>query len=60
MTERVTNMTEVFTYESEKGIVRIHPGKMTDEEFRATLEQAARKFYADIRKSEPKKENRNV
>lgn len=53
-------MTEVFTFESEKAVVRIHPGKMTDEEFRATLEEAARKFYADIRKSETKKENRNV
>lgn len=53
-------MTEVFTFESEKAVVRIHPGEMTDEEFRATLEQAARKFYADIRKSETKKENRNV
>lgn len=53
-------MAEPFVYETEKAIVRIHPGKMTDEEFRATIEQAARKFYADIRKSEKKKENRNV
>ncbi len=53
-------MTEVFTYESEKAVVRINPGKMTDEEFRATLEKAARKFYSDIKKSENKKENRNV
>jgi hypothetical protein len=53
-------MTEVFTYESEKAVVRIHPGKMTDEEFRATIEKAARKFYSDIKKTEHKKENRNV
>ena len=53
-------MAEPFVYETEKAIVRIHPGKMTDEEFRATLEKAARKFYAEIRKSEKKKENGNV
>jgi hypothetical protein len=49
-------MAEPFVYETEKALVRIHPGKMTDEEFRTTLEKAARKFYADIRKSEKKKE----
>ena len=49
-------MSEVFTFESEKGIVRIHPGKMSGEEFRATIETAARKFYSDIKKSEKKKE----
>lgn len=53
-------MTEVFTYESEKAIVRIHPGKMSGEEFRATLETASRKFYSDIKKSESKKEKQNV
>lgn len=49
-------MAEVFTYESEKAIVRIHPGKMSGEEFRATIETAARKFYSDIKKTETKKE----
>ena len=53
-------MTEVFTFESEKAIVRIHPGKMSSEEFRATIESAARKFYSDIKKSETKKEKQNV
>lgn len=47
-------MTEVFTYESEKATVRIHPGKMSSEEFRATIESAARKFYSDIKKTEKK------
>ena len=49
-------MSEVFTYESEKATVRIHTGKMTPEEFRTTLEAAARKFYSDIKKSDSKKE----
>ena len=49
-------MSEVFTYESEKAIVRIHPGKLSPEEFRATIESAARKFYSDIKKSDSKKE----
>ncbi len=49
-------MAEVFTYETEKAIVRIHPGKLSPEEFRATIESAARKFYSDIKKTENKKE----
>ena len=51
-------MAEVFIYESEKAIVRIHPGKMTQDEFRTTIEAAARKFYSDIKKSESKKEKK--
>lgn len=50
-------MAEPFVYETERAIVRIHPGKLSSEEFRATIEQAARKFYSDIKKSEKKKEN---
>lgn len=49
-------MAEVFTYETEKAVVRIHTGKLSPEEFRATIESAARKFYSDIKKSEKKKE----
>lgn len=49
-------MEEVFIYESEKAIVRIHPSKMAPDEFRANLETACRKFYSDIKKSESKKE----
>ena len=52
-------MSEVFTYETEKAIVRIHPGKLSSEEFKATIESAARKFYSDIKKSESKKEKQN-
>lgn len=48
-------MAEVFTHESEKAVVRIHTGKLSPEEFRATIESAARKFYSDIKKSEAKK-----
>jgi hypothetical protein len=49
-------MTEVFTYETPTATVRIHPGKMSGEEFRTTIEAAAQKFYSDIKKSESKKE----
>ena len=52
------NMTEVFIYETERAIVRIHPSKKTPEQFRADLEAACRKFYSDIQK-ESKKENKN-
>ncbi len=49
-------MAEFFEYQTETAIVRLHPGKMSGEEFRATIETAARKFYSDIKKSEKKKE----
>lgn len=51
-------MAEPFVYETEKATVRIHTGKMTPEEFRTTLEAAARKFYSDIKKSECQKEKK--
>lgn len=41
---------EVFTYETENAIVRIHPGKMSEEERKVVLENAMRKFYAAIQK----------
>lgn len=44
-------MTEVMTFVSEKAVVRVHPSKMTQEEFRANLESAARKFYAELMKT---------
>ena len=53
-------MTEVFTYETPTATVRIHPGKLSSEEFRSTIENAARKFYSDIKESESKKEKQNV
>lgn len=45
-------------FETEKAIVRIYAGPMTDtqEKLRKLIEPAARKFYADIRKSEAKKQ----
>lgn len=49
---------EVFTYETEKAIVRIHPGKSSEEEFRAIIEEAARKFYSDIRKDQKKEKEK--
>ena len=49
-------MAEPFVYETERATVRIHTGKMTPDEFRTTLEAAARKFYSDIKKSDSKKE----
>lgn len=44
-------MSEIVTFESEKAVVRVHPSKMTPEEFRANLEDAARKFYAELKKT---------
>lgn len=41
-------MEEVFVYETEKAIVRIHPGKRTPEERQKALEEAARQFYKAI------------
>lgn len=41
------NVTEYIT---EKAIVRIHPGKLTEEERRVVLENAARNFLRAIQK----------
>lgn len=35
---------------SEKYIVRIHPGKLTEEERKAVLEDAAKRFFKAIEK----------
>ena len=51
-------MEQVFTYETERAIVRIHPSKKTPEQFRSDLEEACRKFYSDIKKTESKKEKK--
>jgi hypothetical protein len=53
-------MEQVAVYETPKATVRIHPSKMAPDEFRANLEAACRKFYSDIKKSESKKEKKNV
>lgn len=41
---------EVFVYETEYAIVRIHPGKRTPEERRAKLEESAKRFYMAIQR----------
>lgn len=41
-------MKEVKVYETDTAIVRVHPGKLTDEELRKVLEDASRQFYKAI------------
>lgn len=38
-------------YITEKAIVRIHPGKLTEEQRKAVLEDAARNFFKAIQKA---------
>lgn len=40
---------------TEKAIVRIHPGKLTEEERKAVLENAARNFFRAIQKANQNK-----
>lgn len=47
-------MPDVFIYETENAIVRIHPGKLTEEERKVVLENAARKYYEAIQKQKQK------
>ena len=42
-------------YKTEKAIVRIHPGKLSEEERRAVIENAAREFYKAIQKAKNQK-----
>lgn len=42
-------------YITEKAIVRIHPGKLTEEERKAVLEDAARNFFRAIQKANQNK-----
>ncbi len=44
----------MFIYETENAIVRIHPGKLTEEERKVVLENAARKYYEAIQKQKQK------
>ena len=41
----------VKEYISEKAIVRIHPGKLSEEERKAVIINAAKEFYAAIQKN---------
>lgn len=38
----------VFVYEGEKGVVRIHPGRLTESERKEVLIQASKEFYKAI------------
>lgn len=40
-------MEKVFVYETEKALVRIHPGKLTEER-RKVPEDATQQFFRDI------------
>lgn len=41
----------VTEYITDKAIVRIHPGKLSEEERKAVLEKAAQRFYGAIEQS---------
>lgn len=45
----------VIEYETDKAIVRIHPGKLTEEERKAEIESAAREFWKSIQKQKNQK-----
>jgi len=45
----------VTEYVTEKAIVRIHPGKLTEEQRKAVLEDAARNFYRAVQKTNQNK-----
>ena len=40
----------VFEHRTEKAIVRIHPGKLTEDQRRAVLEDAGRTFFRAIQR----------
>jgi hypothetical protein len=42
-------------YITEKGIVRFHPGKLSEEERRVVIINAAKEFYAAIQKQQNQK-----
>lgn len=50
-------MEEVFVYETEHAIIRIHPGKRTPEERRAKLEESAKRFYQAIQREKAEKDD---
>ena len=45
--------SEVFVYETEKAIVRIHSGKRTKEERRIALEKSCIDFHRAIERQNP-------
>lgn len=42
---------EAFVYETEKAIVRIHPGKLSDEERKVVLTNACERLFKAIQKT---------
>lgn len=46
----------LYTYESEKAVVRIYSGQRTAEERKTALEESAKRFYREIQKQKQKKE----
>ena len=48
-------MEGIYTeYITEKAIVRIHPGKLTDEERKVVFENAAKQFFQSVCKQKSK------
>lgn len=43
-------MADVFEIKNEKGIVRFHAGKLSEEERMVVIERAAREFYQTLMK----------
>jgi hypothetical protein len=48
----------VTEYHIGNAIVRIHPGKLTEEERKVVLENAAKKFYKAVQQQRQKSANR--
>lgn len=42
----------VVEYETGRAVVRIHPGKLTEEQRKAVLENAAKEFFRAIQKAQ--------
>ena len=46
-------MKDTYTeYKTDKAIVRIHPGKLSEEERKVVITNAAKEFYKAIQKAE--------
>jgi hypothetical protein len=44
----------------EHATVRVHPSKMSEVEFRANLEAAARQFYKDLQQEKRRKQDEQI
>lgn len=45
----------VTEYRTEKAIVRIHPGKLTEEQRKVVLEDAAKNFFRAVQRAQQNK-----